>query len=341
MIGRRNFSASLHDAHRLAIALGTRVAEVAEDLLLRVPSLDVPHQQHRLSVVLGKAGHDGVIVGKPTIAVNLDEAGEQPLDVILQPRPIRVARHEHALPRSERLVQLDANGLDAPLERVDLELARVGPRQHGERLDFLQEDADRFFEVESFRRHASPERHRSLADHLLDFGDQRRGGTDANLGRDVGPHAQARRRRRQLDVERYTAVAAVARENLAERLEQVAGWPVPVTRMATSRAMRSRTVSIGAISVARIRALSSSFSSLPRTSTMAPASMSAPHFWNVSGKQQHLDAAVRILEREDRHAVALLGLQLPDGGDDAADRGVRFHRLAPARSPLVWRPADG
>src|SRR5204863_3193992 len=57
-------------------------------------------------------------------------------------------------------------------------------------------------------------------------------------------------------------------------------------------------------------------------------------------KTEDLDAALCIFEREDRHAVALLGLQLPHRGDDAADRGVGFHRLAATRAPLGLRGLD-
>ena len=72
----------LHHAQRLAVALGPRVAEVAEDLLLGVAALLVADDQHRLPLVVGEAGDDGVIVGEAAVAVDLDEVGEQPLDVV-------------------------------------------------------------------------------------------------------------------------------------------------------------------------------------------------------------------------------------------------------------------
>src|SRR6478609_3409770 len=50
---------------------GPGVAEIAVDLLLGVPSFDVTDKKHRLAVIVGEAGHDGVIVGKPAVAVNL------------------------------------------------------------------------------------------------------------------------------------------------------------------------------------------------------------------------------------------------------------------------------
>ena len=49
-----------HHAQRLAIALGPRVAEVPEDLLLGVAALLVADDQHRLAVEAREAGHDRV-----------------------------------------------------------------------------------------------------------------------------------------------------------------------------------------------------------------------------------------------------------------------------------------
>ena len=80
-----------HRAQRLAVALGPRVAEIPEDLLLGVAALDVADEQHRLPVVVGEAGHDRVVVGEAAVAVNLDEAGEQPLDEVLEAGAVRDA----------------------------------------------------------------------------------------------------------------------------------------------------------------------------------------------------------------------------------------------------------
>ena len=75
-----------HRAQRLAVALGPRVAEVPEDLVLRVAALDVADDQHRLPFVVGEAGHDRVVVGEAAVAVNLDEVREQPLDEVFEAR---------------------------------------------------------------------------------------------------------------------------------------------------------------------------------------------------------------------------------------------------------------
>ena len=150
MIGRENFSRQLHHAQRLAVALGLRVAEVAENLLLRVAALLVPDDRDRLPLVVGEAGDDRVIVGEAAIAVQLVEVGEQPLDVVERVRPVRVPRHQHALPRRQGLEDLGADLVGAPPQRLDRLLALRRLRQHAEGFDLLQQDADRFFEFEQF-----------------------------------------------------------------------------------------------------------------------------------------------------------------------------------------------
>jgi hypothetical protein len=62
----------------------------------------------RLPFVERGACNDGVIVGEPAVAVQFDEIGEEPGDVVEHVGPARVARHEHALPGGEPAVNLDA-----------------------------------------------------------------------------------------------------------------------------------------------------------------------------------------------------------------------------------------
>ena len=98
MIGRLKFLGHAHQPDRFAIALGTRVAEVPVDLRLRVAALVVADDHHRLALVAGGARDDGVIVGEAAVAVQLDEIGEEPLDVVEHVGPAGMARHQHALP---------------------------------------------------------------------------------------------------------------------------------------------------------------------------------------------------------------------------------------------------
>ena len=59
--------------------------------------------------------------------------------------------------------------------------------------------------------------------------------------------------------------------------------------------------------------------SVPRTATSAPFSMSEAKRPNGSGNTTTSTRALRVLEREDAHAVALLGLERAEARDDAAD----------------------
>jgi hypothetical protein len=89
-----------------------------------------------------------VIVGEAAIAVQLVPLREQPLDVVERVRAVRVARDEHALPRRQRLIELGADLVGPPPQRLDGPLALRRSRHHAERLDLFQQDADRFFEFE-------------------------------------------------------------------------------------------------------------------------------------------------------------------------------------------------
>ena len=82
MIGPLELRREFHHAHRLAVALRLRHAEVADQLLLRVAALLLADHHHRLAFEEGHARNDGGIVGKGAIAVQFHEVGEQPLDVI-------------------------------------------------------------------------------------------------------------------------------------------------------------------------------------------------------------------------------------------------------------------
>ena len=83
----------LHHPHRLAIALGPRVAEVAVDLLLGVAALLMADDQDRLAFEAREPAHDRPIVGKSPIAMQFGEFGAQAFDVVEHVRPVRVARH--------------------------------------------------------------------------------------------------------------------------------------------------------------------------------------------------------------------------------------------------------
>ena len=63
-IGRPNFSARSHDAHRLAEALGVRRAEVAADVLLGVGALAMPEHHDAALAERAEAGEDRLVVAE-------------------------------------------------------------------------------------------------------------------------------------------------------------------------------------------------------------------------------------------------------------------------------------
>src|SRR6185369_4299148 len=81
----------LHHAHRLPVALGVRHAEVPMRALADVAPLLVPDQGNGLAVETADAAHERRVVRKRTVAVELDEIVEDPLDVVEGVRPVLVA----------------------------------------------------------------------------------------------------------------------------------------------------------------------------------------------------------------------------------------------------------
>ena len=91
------------------------------------------------------------------------------------------------------------------------------------------------------------------------------------------------------------------------------------SRMATDLASRSRTISIGVISVARIRTDSSSRSKRPCDQNAAAVLGVVAVLLKRLREDDDLDAASGIIEREDAHAVAFARLERTEPGDDTAD----------------------
>ena len=143
----------LHHTKRLAVALRARVAEVPEDLLFGVPPLLMPDNGDVASSIVAEAADDGVIVGEPAIAVQFVEAGEQPLHIVERVGAVGMPGDENALPGREVGVDLDSNLVGAFLKGFDGPLALGRARQHAQRLDFLQQDADRFLEFQQVSGH--------------------------------------------------------------------------------------------------------------------------------------------------------------------------------------------
>ena len=119
-IGRRNFSANLHDANRFAVALGMRRAEIAVDALLHVAALLRGDDEHFFAMEAGHAADDGGIIAEAAVAVNLAEIGEHALDVVERLRTLGMARQFSFLPGGVGSVDLSSQGFDAVLQFGDL-----------------------------------------------------------------------------------------------------------------------------------------------------------------------------------------------------------------------------
>ena len=81
----------LHHAHRLAVALGVRHAEVPMGALADVAAFLVPDERDGLALEAADAGNERRVVRERAVAVELDEVVEDPLDVVERVRAVLVA----------------------------------------------------------------------------------------------------------------------------------------------------------------------------------------------------------------------------------------------------------
>ena len=146
---QRKLLGQLHQPHRLAIALGARHAEVADDLFLGVAPLLVADDNAGLAVEAREATDDRLVVGVAAVAVQLFEIGEDQLGIIERVRTLRMARDLGNLPRAELGVEILGQRLALALEPLDL----VGDVDRGivlhetQLVDFFLEFGDRRFEI--------------------------------------------------------------------------------------------------------------------------------------------------------------------------------------------------
>ena len=96
----------LHQAQRLAIALGPRHAEVAVDLLLGVAALLVADHHAGLAVEAREPADDRRIVGVGAVAGSSRKSVNMPRDVVERVRPLRMARDLRDLPRRQLAVDV-------------------------------------------------------------------------------------------------------------------------------------------------------------------------------------------------------------------------------------------
>ena len=164
----------LHQAQRLAVALGLGHAEVARDFFLGVAALLVAEHHARRAVEAREAAHDRGVVGKGAIAVQLLEVGKQALDVVEGEGALRMARHLRHLPRRKLAVDVLGERLAALGEALDLvgDIDRRVVLDEAQLLDAGLELRDRLLELEEGglhrRRDSSPRRGLVLYRHRVE-----------------------------------------------------------------------------------------------------------------------------------------------------------------------------
>ena len=119
-MGRPNLSARSMTRIALRKPSGCGTAEVAPDVLLGVGALAVPENRHPTTVEGAQTGEHRLVVAEVAVAVELDDVGEERLDVVLGLGSLGVARDLDAVPRREVLVGVVAQPLDLLGELLDL-----------------------------------------------------------------------------------------------------------------------------------------------------------------------------------------------------------------------------
>jgi hypothetical protein len=150
MTGRPNFSASLHQAHRLAISFGVGAAEVAFEVFLGIAALLVADDHHPLAADAGESAGHGSIIADVAVAMELAEIGESERDVIEHERAVRVTGDLHALPWGEVFVNPGTCFRELGLHHGDLgrHVDVLGSRFGPEFFEFAFEFDRGFFEFE-------------------------------------------------------------------------------------------------------------------------------------------------------------------------------------------------
>ena len=145
----------LHQAHRLAVALGARPAEVAVDVRFHVAPLLGADDHDRFALELRETADNRFVVAETAVAGELDEIREEMVDVVERVRAFRVAGELNPLPRRQLAVNLLHGLVHALGQRIDL-VGKVELVVFGELLQFLQFFAqlyDRFLEFQMGFRH--------------------------------------------------------------------------------------------------------------------------------------------------------------------------------------------
>src|SRR5262249_31173748 len=150
-----------HQAHRLAVALRPRHAEIVLDATFGARALLVPDDAQAHPVETSEAAHHRGIIAELAIAGERREVGDERGNIVDAMGPLRVARHLRLLPRREIAVEDLESLVGARLEALDLLADRHGVIAGMERTEFLDlglELGHGLFKIEIAAHQASGER---------------------------------------------------------------------------------------------------------------------------------------------------------------------------------------
>ena len=114
--GQPELLCQLHLVQCFAISLRVSTAKVAANLLLGGAAFLVANDHHLALADPAKPTHDGWVVTKLAIAVQLAEVAADHLDVVPSLRTRRVTRNPNGVPRRKAAVDLPQHGIAAGLE---------------------------------------------------------------------------------------------------------------------------------------------------------------------------------------------------------------------------------
>jgi len=147
-----------HQAASLAVAFGTRHAEVATDFLTHFTAFLVTDHHHWLVVQASDTAHNGGVVGEVTVAVQFIELGEDVLDVVQGVRTARVAGQTRDLPAGQLAEDVFGKRAALVLQASDFiaDIQRIVIADQAQLFDLGLQVSDRLFEIKKIRVHKRP-----------------------------------------------------------------------------------------------------------------------------------------------------------------------------------------
>ena len=145
----------IHQPHRLAIALRPRHAKVALDPGFGVMALFMADHHHGHVIEPRDPAHHCMVIGKAAVAGKRGKFGEEPLNVILGVRAVRMARNLAFLPWGQRLIEIFQEAVRLAVQRLgffrDVH-GRVRARQRPQFLGLAFNLGEWLFEIQIVHR---------------------------------------------------------------------------------------------------------------------------------------------------------------------------------------------